>query len=240
MRVWVTDYLNHRMKKAYTYNKLFQNAIKIGRQHLCPNMQLKKCKTIEAELINTKKMKTILTMLATALLAASVQAQTTDNQNTISPQREIISIGSGIGFDYCGFGVGATVYPLKYIGVYANGGVFLAGASYVVGLKGRYITKSTVDPYITVGYGYSGGVAVTDEDNRIDKSKSKIYYRMNFGFGADIHFASKLCLSAGLTTNRAVGDIEVYQEKLERQGYDFGNSVVFPVGFTVGIKWKIR
>lgn len=181
-----------------------------------------------------------LSLIFIMSITTDLFAQTTDNQNTTSPKREIISIGSGLGFDYCGFGVGATVYPLKYIGVYANGGVFLAGASYVVGLKGRYITKSTVDPYITVGYGYSGGVAVTDEDNRIDKSKSKIYYRMNFGFGADIHFASKLCLSAGLTTNRAVGDIEVYQEKLERQGYDFGNSVVFPVGFTVGIKWKIR
>ena len=178
--------------------------------------------------------KSILTMLATVLLTATLQAQTTDNQNSNSPKREIISIGSGIGFDYCGFGVGATVYPLKYIGVYANGGVGLAGASYLVGVKGRYITKSTVDPYIIVGYGYSGGVAIID-----DGSKSRIYYRMNFGFGADIHFANKLYLSAGLTTNRAVGDIETYQDKLERQGYKF-NSVVFPVGFTVGIKWKIK
>ena len=115
-----------------------------------------------------------------------------------------------------------------------------AGLSYVVGLKGRYITKSTVDPYITVGYGYSGGVAIIEDGFHTDKSKTRIYYRVNFGFGADMHFARNLCLSAGLTTNRAVGDIEVYQEKLERQGYKFNNSVVFPVGFTVGIKWKIK
>ena len=184
-------------------------------------------------------MKLFLTMLIPmSLLSTLVQAQTADNQNIAA--REIVSIGTGFGFDYCGLGVGATVYPQKYIGVFANAGVFYAGPSYVVGLKGRYITNSLVDPYLTVNYGYSGGVAVADEDNHIDSGKSKIFRKMNIGFGADFHFTNRLGLSVGFTTNRAEREIEEYMEELEQRGYDFGNSIVFPIGFSVGIKWKIR
>ena len=183
-------------------------------------------------------MRTIFTMLATALLTVSVQAQTTDNQNIA--ERETVSFGAGFGFDYCGLGVGATIYPYKYVGVFANGGIFVAGPSYVVGLKGRYITNSLADPYLTVNYGYSGCVAVADEDNHIESNKSKIFRKVNIGFGADFHFTNSIGLTVGLTTNRAERDIERYREKLETEGYDFGNSMIFPFGFSVGIKWKLR
>ena len=206
-------------------------------------------------------MKAILSLLAAVSITATLQAQTTNSTalgsktgsagattstTQISSQslddngREVVSLGVGFGFDYSGIGVGAIFYPQKNIGVFANGGIFAAGPSYTVGVKGRYVTNSKVDPYLTVAYGYSGSVAVTDEDDHIDESKSKIFYRMNIGFGADFHFTNTFCLSAGLTTNRAVRAIEDYREELENKGYDFGNSFILPVGFSVGLKWRIR
>lgn len=204
-------------------------------------------------------MKAILSLLAAVSITATMQAQTTNSvalgsktgsagatttqttsQSLDDNGREVVSLGVGLGFDYCGIGVGATVYPQKNIGIFANGGIFAAGPSYMVGLKGRYVTNSIVDPYLTVAYGYSGSVAVSDEDDHIDESKSKIFYRMNIGFGADFHFTNTFCLSAGITTNRAVRAIEDYREELENKGYDFGNSFILPIGFSVGLKWRIR
>jgi hypothetical protein len=183
-------------------------------------------------------MKTFLTLIASSLMTASLQAQTSNNQEQNGVLREVISIGTGIGFDYCGYGIGINVFPQKNIGVFANGGVFLAGPSYVVGLKGRYITKSKVDPYLSVGYGYSGCVAVADEGGHTDQNRSKIYRGLNIGTGIDVHFTNSFSLTAGLTTNRAYSDIEDYKDELEHKGYDFGDSFILPVGLSVGIKLK--
>lgn len=172
----------------------------------------------------------ILTAIAINLFTATLQAQ-----DTGKPSREFMSYGAGFGLDYAGLGVGLNFYPQKNIGIMLNGGVFVAGPSYKVGLILRHITRSKVDPYVSFLYGYSGGVCVIDEDGY-----DKIYIRPNIGAGIDIHFTKHLCLSTGLSTNTAYSDINDYMDELEDEiGADFSGSIILPVGVSVGIKYTV-
>ena len=79
-------------------------------------------------------MKAILSLLAAVSITATLQAQTTNSaalgsktgsagatttqttsQSLDDNGREVVSLGVGLGFDYCGIGVGATVYPLVFL-----------------------------------------------------------------------------------------------------------------------------
>ena len=205
-------------------------------------------------------MKVFLTVLATMSLTATLlRAQTTDNtalgnktdaatttstmttDNNGKPaiKREVVSAGVGIGIDYSDFGAGVTIYPLKYIGVFANAGIFLAGPSYSVGLRARYITKSRVDPYLSLQYGYGGSVIILDNDGHIDKDKTKLFISPNIGAGVDIHITSTLFVTSGVTLSSAFPDIVDYRNEL-KDDYDFGSSIILPVSISVGLKWKIR
>ena len=203
-------------------------------------------------------MKVFLTVLATMSLTATLlRAQTTDNTalgnktdaatttstmtNNGKPaiKREVVSAGVGIGIDYSDFGAGITVYPHKYIGVFANAGIFLAGPSYSVGLRARYITKSRVDPYLSLQYGYGGSVIILDNDGHIDKDKTKLFISPNIGAGVDIHITSTLFVTSGVTLSSAFPDIVDYRNEL-KDDYDFGSSIILPVSISVGLKWKIR
>ena len=181
-------------------------------------------------------MKVFLTVLATMSLTATLlRAQTTDNtalgnktdaatttstmttDNNGKPaiKREVVSAGVGIGIDYSDFGAGVTIYPLKYIGVFANAGIFLAGPSYSVGLRARYITKSRVDPYLSLQYGYGGSVIILDNDGHIDKDKTKLFISPNIGAGVDIHITSTLFVTSGVTLSSAFPDIVDYRNELK-------------------------
>jgi len=184
--------------------------------------------------------KAALTFVAIASLAATSQAQNNDEQSG-NRQREIISAGIGMGLDYGGIGLGMTFYPQKNIGLFANGGIFLAGPSYTVGLKARYVTKKMIDPYITFQYGYSGCVSVFDDNGSLVYDKGKLFMKPNVGLGIDIHFTKRLGLSGGITTNTAVSDIREYADELEAKGEaDFGNSIIVPFGISCGLRWTLR
>ena len=205
-------------------------------------------------------MKFFLTMLIPmSLLATLVQAQTTgdttmgskteadivsttivetDSQSRTAIKRDKISAGVGLGIDYSDFGAGVTIYPLKYIGVFANAGIFLAGPSYSVGLRARYITKSRIDPYLSLQYGYGGSVIILDNDGHIDKDKTKLFISPNIGAGVDIHITQTLFITSGITVSSAFPDIVDYRNEL-KENYDFGNSIILPVSISVGLKWRI-
>ena len=205
-------------------------------------------------------MKFFLTMLIPmSLLATLVQAQTTgdtaidskteaavvsttivgtDSQSRTAIKRDKISAGVGLGIDYSDFGAGVTIYPLKYIGVFANAGIFLAGPSYSVGLRARYITKSRIDPYLSLQYGCGGSVIILDNDGHIDKDKTKLFISPNIGAGVDIHITQTLFITSGVTVSSAFPDIVDYRNEL-KEDYDFGNSIILPVSISVGLKWRI-
>jgi hypothetical protein len=189
-----------------------------------------------------KSNRLIKTALLLAIFSQStiLQAQNNDEQPA-NRQREIFSAGVGIGFDYSGFGVGMTIYPQKNIGVFANGGIFLAGPSYTVGLKARYVTKSMIDPYVSFQYGFSGSVSVFDDDGHLVFDKAKIFIKPNVGAGVDIHFTENISISGGLTTNTAAADIIKYMDELEdKREAEFKNKLVFPFGISCGLRWRIR
>ena len=171
--------------------------------------------------------------------ATTTSTMTTDNNGKPAIKREVVSAGVGIGIDYSDFGAGVTIYPLKYLGVFANAGIFLAGPSYSVGLRARYITKSRVDPYLSLQYGYGGSVIILDNDGHIDKDKTKLFISPNIGAGVDIHITSTLFVTSGVTLSSAFPDIVDYRNEL-KDDYDFGSSIILPVSISVGLKWKIR
>ena len=184
--------------------------------------------------------KTALTIIAIATMATTLQAQNNEEQ-AANRQRETFTAGVGLGFDYSGIGAGLTLYPQKNIGFFANGGIFLAGPSYTVGVRARYVTKSMIDPYISFQYGFSGSVTVFDDDGHLLYDKGKVFIKPNVGLGIDIHFTKNLCLSGGLTSNTAVSDIRDYADELEDKGEaDFSNSIIFPFGISCGLRWRIR
>ncbi len=195
-------------------------------------------KTIKATL-----RKTALAVIAINVFTTTLQAQVSSNENTASvkPTREIVSAGFGIGHDYAGIGIGLNIYPHKNFGVLINGGYFMSGPSYKVGLVARHITKSKVDPFVSFLYGYSGGVSLTDEDGRIMDNYNKIFIKPNIGTGVNVHFTKTICLTASISTNTAYSDIKDYMDKLENEaGADFSNSIILPFGISFGIKWTIR
>jgi len=207
--------------------------------------------TITKRIIRQTFGKILLTTITFVLLTMTSYAQTVSKvdrgqaavseETTVSNgiERDKISIGVGLGFDYCGIGAGLIAYPQKNIGVFANAGFFLAGPSYLVGLKGRYVTKSKIDPYITFMYGYSGSVSVMDDMGDIDNSKNKIFTSPNFGAGIDVHLTSSIYLTTGINTILNTSDIKDYRDELEEEGYDFSNSILLPFGFSFGVKWVL-
>lgn len=186
--------------------------------------------------------KSILTIIAFVAISTTLQAQDTQLDKN---KRDTISVGTGLGYDYAGIGIGVVIYPQKNIGFFANAGIFIAGPSYTVGLKGRYITKSKVDPYITFQYGYSGCVIVSKKNEytgiKIDQDKDKIFTRPNIGAGIDIHFTKNFCLTTGLTTNFAMSDIRDYMDELEDDHVaDFSESIILPFGISFGLSWRLH
>ena len=182
-------------------------------------------------------------MIVAALLSANVSFAkgNDDSDQSDKRPREVTALGVGFGFDYSGIGVGLTIYPQKNIGVFANGGIFLAGPSYTVGLKARCVTKSIIDPYVSFQYGHSGNVSVIDDDGHLVSDKAKIFIKPNIGAGVDIHFTKNLCLTTGLTSNFAVSDMRDYMDELEENGEaDFSDSIVLPFGISCGLRWRIR
>jgi len=95
--------------------------------------------------------------------------------------------GIGIGIDYGGlFGVKATFYPIKYMGVFVAGGWELIGIGWNVGCLGRFVPadgQHGVRPYLKVMYGVNAMMRVTGKSGY-----DKMFYGVTAGIGLETRF----------------------------------------------------
>jgi|ERR1700757_1414818 len=154
-------------------------------------------------------------------------------------QPDVLSFGLGLGLDYGGLlGVNFTAYPQKNIGLFAGGGIALAGFGYNVGAKLRYVPNNQkrvqVLPFLVGMYGYNTVIVVV---NAADYNK--LFYGMTVGFGGDIRF-KKGCLSLALLIPIRGDDVDNYITDLQnKHNINFQNDLL-PVAFSIGYKFILN
>ena len=181
--------------------------------------------------------KAILSLLIFISSVTTVFAQR-DTLDIIN-NRDKISFSFGVGYDHSAIGLGVIGYPQRNIGLFANVGDGIAGFSYSAGIKGRYITRGIVDPYIIAMYGYSGSIYLKDEDGtRADDSK--VFTDPAIGGGIDVHLKnSKGYFSFGIIAPFNKKEQKEYRDKMEEKGYVFRNGLILPIGISISFKVRI-
>jgi hypothetical protein len=95
--------------------------------------------------------------------------------------------GVGFGLDYGGiFGVRASFYPVRYMGVFAAGGWEVVGLGWNIGVLGRAVPadgKHSVRPYLKLMYGVNGATKVTGK-----RGYDKMFYGLTPGIGLETRF----------------------------------------------------
>ncbi|MBR6310136.1 MAG: hypothetical protein IKR52_02915 [Paludibacteraceae bacterium] len=181
--------------------------------------------------------KAILSIIIFISSASTVFAQC-DSLDIVN-NRDKLSFSIGMGYDHSAIGLGLIGYPQKNIGIFANGGNGIAGLSYSVGIKGRYITRGIVDPYIMAMYGYSGSIYLRDRDGARTKD-SKVFTDPAIGGGIDVHLKnSKGYFSFGIIAPFNKKEQKKYRDKMEEKGYEFRNGLILPIGISISFKLRI-
>ncbi len=149
-------------------------------------------------------------------------------------QRDITSIGLGVGLDFGGIGYNFLVYPIKNIGLFAGAGYAIAGFGWNAGAKvlfesnkADYETK--LNPYALAMYGYNAGIIIIDHDEY-----NKVFYGYTIGFGVDYHPKSKkdTYWSFAILYPFRSQSVEAYKDELTNNlGATFG--YMFPVTISI-------
>ena len=96
-------------------------------------------------------------------------------------------IGLGLGLDYGGvLGAKFTYTPIKYLGIFAAGGLQLGGFGWQLGAKGYLIPKTSKKgfrPNVKVMYGVNAAIYVIDADQY-----NELYLGPSLGPGIEIRF----------------------------------------------------
>ena len=148
-----------------------------------------------------------------------------------------VAFGIGLGFDYGGIGGSILAYPQENIGLFVGGGYTPAGFGYNVGVKARFMTKSSsrTRPYLIGMYGYNAAIAVTNASQF-----SKLFYGPSFGFGIDrMSRHGKGYWSYAILFPVRGTDVDNYINTLRNSGVNFSNGLS-PVAFSIGYHFIIE
>ncbi len=182
----------------------------------------------------TTNMKKII-LLPFILLGAFAMCSAQNNAADTAIKYDVLSFGLGVGFDYGGIGINATIYPQKNIGLFGGVGYALAGVGYNAGLKLRLPGKGRFTPFITGMYGYNAAIHVSSE-NGFGPSLDKIFYGPTAGIGFDLGLPrrDKTSFSFTLMIPFRSPDVDAYMTYLENtQGVVFKNKLP-PIGISIG------
>lgn len=146
-----------------------------------------------------------------------------------------VDVGLGLGMDYGGvFGGKITWSPLKYLGVFAAGGLQLGGFGWQIGVKGYAIPKTSKKgfrPDLKVMYGINAVIYVMDYDQY-----NELYQGFSLGPGVEIRFGrlKKHGLDADL--NIPIRSKEFYDDwdKLKKDPNIVIESEPLPVSISIG------
>lgn len=147
--------------------------------------------------------------------------------------------GVGLGMDYGGIiGINFSAYPQKNIGIFAGGGIALAGFGYNVGAKLRYVPNNQkrvqVLPFVMGMYGYNAAIVVLNATDY-----NKLFYGVTFGLGGDIRFRTG-CLSLALLIPIRGNEVDDYITDLQNKHHINFQNDLLPVAFSVGYKFIIN
>jgi hypothetical protein len=177
---------------------------------------------------------TISCLITLLVFSRPSRAQQADSS---SAKNDVISFGLGIGLDHGGFGANLIFYPQKNIGLFAGGGVALAGFGFNGGIKLRLLPKggsSAVHPYVEAMYGYNAAIYISD-----GPQYNKLFYGPTLGIGIDTHSkkpGTRGYWSFALLIPIRSPDVQNYINSLQNDGVSFSNNLI-PIGFSIGYKF---
>jgi hypothetical protein len=130
----------------------------------------------------------VLLFFSTASVKAQYHGSSAINPHDSSGQskafqREIVTLGLGIGIDMSGIGANLQVYPVRGIGIFAGAGYAVAGIGTNIGVKARIVSpdKYKVVPYWLLTYGYNGAVVTPG-----NSSQNRLFKGITTGVGLDL------------------------------------------------------
>jgi len=130
-------------------------------------------------------MKTLLTFFLTLSISYSF-AQYIERE----PDKTNENIGFGMGVDYGGIGVRASVISFDRVDVFGGVGYNFAGVGWNAGLAYRFDNgENKVVPYGNVMYGYNAVIVV--ESNGFGDSFKETYYGPSVGGGIELHMSNR-------------------------------------------------
>lgn len=150
---------------------------------------------------------------------------------------DVTSFSIGAGLDYGGFGGNVLVYPQRNIGIFGGFGYALAGFGYNVGTKLRIIsTKSTIDPFALVMYGYNAAIYMKNTS-----TYDKLFYGPTLGIGLDFHSKKRSSYwSLALLVPIRSSSVSTYIDDLkDHHSITFKNELP-PIGISVGYRFPSR
>jgi hypothetical protein len=179
--------------------------------------------------------KNLLAAVFSLCMGAMLYAQ---DSSSSSNRVDQFALGVGLGTDYGGIGANAIYYPIENVGVFGGVGYALAGAGYNAGVKLRWVTRRSVDPYFVAMYGYNAAFVVADANQF-----NKLFYGPTVGLGVD--FRSKKPHKTGYWSLAVLvpirsSEVDQYESYLKNsQGIKFENELI-PVGISIGYHFILK
>lgn len=140
-------------------------------------------------------------------------------------------IGPGVGLEYGGIGVNATVMTTPHLGMFAGLGYNFDKAGFNGGLR-LYMNspEKHVRPYFTGMYGYNAIIRVS---NMTDYNRT--FYGTTIGFGIDIARDYGRTSTVAINVPFRSSDVDAYMKNLQQNGVTFKGKLL-PVTITFGVR----
>lgn len=141
------------------------------------------------------------------------------------------SLGWGLGLDYGGIGMRATVWPASRIAFFGGAGYNLIDVGWNAGVNLKLSVKERVRPYLSFMYGYNATLKVTG-----GIIFSKVYYGPSAGFGLEFLTRNESAIALGFIVPFRSSAFSDDFDRLKKAGVDFS---VEPIPITLSIGFHL-
>lgn len=178
-----------------------------------------------------------LILISCVLFTTAVSAQDEKKEDEYEYEgyddRQIASLGFGLGLDYGGIGAQLGFYPIKSISLFGSVGYNIEGAGYNGGIAFLLAPSKKVCPKLVAMYGYNA-VIVVQGASQYDKT----YYGPSFGGGIQITTRSNqnfinVELFVPVRSSEFTRDINALQKNSSITGLRDPLPITFSVGYHI-------
>lgn len=154
-------------------------------------------------------------------------------------------IGLGLGLDYGGvLGAKFTYTPIKYLGIFAAGGLQVGGFGWQVGAKGYIISKTSKHgfrPNVKAMYGVNASIYVVDDLTKaVVDEYTEIYHGFSIGPGIEMRFGRLKKIGLDVDINFPFRSEEFWDDWEEVQNDPSIEDTVDPNAFTISIGFHME